>query len=139
MVLTLGNANCLYSCIEISKGACTFYTLNMLKVVEITANWTTQKIAAVRKLIGHTSNTMQQKLPKIHNHELVQIIFEQPYCRISNLVENNIAKRQTASVYLKQLTEIGVLNEMQAGKEKLFVHPKLIQLMTEDNNHFETY
>jgi len=115
------------------------WMLYMLKAVEITAIWTTQKIAAVRKLIDHTSNTIQQKLPKIYSHELVQIIFEQPYCRISNLVENNIAKRQTASVYLKQLTEIGVLIERQAGKEKLFVHPKLIQLMTEDNNNFEIY
>ena len=89
----------------------------MLKGVEITSNWTTQKIAAVRKLIDHTASTIQQRLTKIYSHELVQIIFEQPYCRISNLVENNIAKRQTASVYLKQLTEIGVLNEKKAGNK----------------------
>jgi len=115
------------------------WILYMLKAVEITANWTTQKIDAVRKLIEHTSEYIKTNLPKIYSHELVQIIFEQPYCRISNLVESNIVKRQTASVYLKQLTEIGVLNEIQAGKEKLFVHPKLIQLMTEDNNNFEPY
>ena len=89
--------------------------------------------------MDHTTEHIQTNLPKIYSHELVQTIFEQPYCRISNLVENNIAKRQTASVYLKQLADIGVLNEIQAGKEKLFVHPKLIQLMTEDNNNFEQY
>ena len=115
------------------------WILYMLKAVEVTANWTTQKIDAVRKLIDRTSEYIKTNLPKIYSHELVQIIFEQPYCRISNLVESNIAKRQTASVYLKQLTEIGVLYEIQAGKEKLFVHPKLIQLMTEDNNNFEPY
>ena len=89
--------------------------------------------------MDHTTEHIQTNLPKIYSHELVQTIFEQPYCRISNLVENNIAKRQTASVYLKQLADISVLNEIQAGKEKLFVHPKLIQLMTEDNNNFERY
>lgn len=115
------------------------WTLYMLKAVEITANWTTQKIDAVRKLIDHTSEFIKARLPKIASHELVQVVFEQPYCRISNLVENNIAKRQTASVYLKQLADIGVLNEIQAGKEKLFVHPKLIKLMTEDNNNFTFY
>ncbi len=115
------------------------WILYMLKAVKITAIWTTQKIDAIRKLIDHTSTYIKEKLPKIYSHELVQIIFEQPYCRISNLVENNIAKRQTASVYLKQLAETGVLNEIQAGKEKLFVHPKLIQLITEDNNNFEAY
>lgn len=49
---------------------------------------------------------MRQRLPKIYSHELVQVIFEQPYCRIQNLVENGLAKRQTTSVYLKQLCDI---------------------------------
>lgn len=54
--------------------------------------------------------------------------------RIANLVEAGIAKRQTASVYLKRLVEIGVLQEEQAGREKLFVHPRLIRLLTEEDN-----
>ena len=78
-------------------------------------------------------------LSQIYSHELVQVIFEQPYCRISNLVDNGIAKRQSASVYLKQLCVIGVLNEIRSGKEKLFVHPKLMQIMTSDENTFESY
>jgi len=115
------------------------WILYMLKAVEVTANWTTKKIDAVTKLMDHTTEYIKTKLPKIYSHEIVQIIFEQPYCRISNFVDSNIAKRQTASIYLKQLADIGVLKETQAGKEKLFVHPKLIQLMTEDNNNFEQY
>ena len=115
------------------------WILYMLKAVEVTANWTTKKIDAVTKLMDHTTEFIKTKLPKIYSHEIVQIIFEQPYCRISNFVDSNIAKRQTASIYLKQLADIGVLKETQAGKEKLFVHPKLIQLMTEDNNNFEQY
>ena len=97
------------------------------------------KIAAVRELIEHTTLFVKEQLPKIYSHELVQVIFEQPYCRINNLVESDIAKRQTASVYLKQLCDIGVLTEVTAGKEKLFVHPKLITLMTTDNNNFLPY
>jgi len=115
------------------------WILYMLKGVEETAIWTTLKIAAVKNLIEHTSDFIRINLPKMYSHELVQIIFEQPYCRIGNLVKNDIAKRQTASVYLKQLCQIGVLNEIKEGKEKLFVHPKLIQLMTDDNHEFELY
>jgi len=115
------------------------WILYMLKAIEITATWTTKKIASVKNLMEDTTEHIKANLPKIYSHELVQTIFEQPYCRINNLVEKNIAKRQTASVYLKHLAEIGVLNEIQAGKEKLFVHPKLIQLMIEDNNNFEQY
>lgn len=122
-----------------SDGAWEEWILYMLTAVAQTAIWTTQKIAAVREFIEHTGDHIKRALPKIYSHELVQVIFEQPYCRIANLVERDIAKRQTASVYLKQLTEIGVLNEIQVGKEKLFVHPKLIQLMTFDNNETNPY
>lgn len=109
------------------------WVLFMLQAVEQTAGWTTKKIAAVRVLIENTGDYIQNRLPKIYSYELVQTIFEQPYCRISNLVDKQIAKRQTASVYLKQLCEIGVLQEHTLGKEKLFLHPQLILLFTSDN------
>lgn len=115
------------------------WILYMLKAVESTAKWTTAKIGAVRQLLEHTTNHIRESLPKVYTHELVAVIFEQPYCRIGDLVSRDIAKRQTASVYLKQLCDIGVLHEFPAGKEKLFVHPKLIQLMTQDSNQFTEY
>jgi hypothetical protein len=67
------------------------------------------------------------------------VIFEQPYCRISNLVDAGIAKRQTASEYLKKLVEIRVLQEQQAGREKIFVNPKLMQLLDQPENSFLPY
>ena len=45
----------------------------------------------------------------------------------------------STSSYLKQLASIGVLEEVGAGKEKLFVHPKLMQLMTKDSNRVKSY
>ena len=115
------------------------WILYFLNAVETTSQWTTQKIAAVRNLVDHTKEHVRQQLPKIYSHELVNVIFEQPYCRIQNLVERGLSKRQTASVHLKQLCQIGVLEETQYGKEKLFVHPKLLKLMTTDENDFAPY
>ena len=76
---------------------------------------------------------------KIYSHELVDVIFEQPYCRIANVVEAGIAGRQAASRYLKALAAIGVLREQAFGKEKLFVHPKLMTLLTRESNAFQSY
>ncbi|MCU5781633.1 hypothetical protein MA04_00933 [Alcanivorax balearicus MACL04] len=115
------------------------WLLFMLNAVTETARWTSGKIAAIRELIEHTNRHVQAELPKIYSHELVQTLFEQPYCRIHNLVRSGIAKRQTASVYLKHLVEIGVLEEIQAGREKLFVHPKLIHVLTTNDNHPTPY
>lgn len=115
------------------------WLLYLIKGVEETANWTTAKISAISALTDHTFDYVRQKLPKIYSHELVSLIFELPYCRISNLTEAKIAKRQTASLYLKQLAEIGVLAEAETSKEKLFIHPKLMQLLSRDSNEFVRY
>ena len=115
------------------------WVIFMLQAVEETAKWTSGKIAAIRALAEHTTAHVRERLPKIYTRELVDVIFEQPYCRIGNLVEKNIAQRQSASRYLKELTAIGVLREVQAGKEKLFIHPKLMQLLADDRNAFTPY
>jgi Fic family protein len=106
----------------------------MLNGVEETCIWTTDKIKAIRELMQHTSVFVQQELSKIYSWELVEALFKQPYCRINNLVSAGVAKRQTASVYLKQLCDIGVLKEIKSGRETLFVHPKYIELLTGEEN-----
>lgn len=111
----------------------------MLEGVEQTCIWTTDKIKSIRELMQHTSQFVQQQLSKIYSWELVEALFRQPYCRINNLVDAGIAKRQTASVYLKQLCDIGVLREMKSGRDTLFVHPKYVELLTGEENVWVYY
>ena len=111
----------------------------ILEGVEETCVWTTDKIKAIRELMEHTAQFVQSRLPKIYSWELVELLFKQPYCRIHNIVDANIAKRQTASVYLKQLCEIGVLKEIKSGRENIFVHPKYIELLTGEENVWVFY
>ncbi|MFZ1874883.1 MAG: Fic family protein [Chania sp.] len=107
------------------------WILFILEAVESTSRWTTDKIAVVRALMTETTEYVREKLPKIYTHELVQALFAQPYCRIDNLVERGVAKRQTASMYLKQLVEIGVLEEMSAGREKLYINTRLLRELSQ--------
>jgi Fic family protein len=106
----------------------------ILEGVEETCVWTTEKIKAIRELMVHTAQYVHKSLPKIYSWELVELLFKQPYCRIGNLVDADIAKRQTASVYLKQLCDLGVLKEIKSGRENIFVHPKYIELLTGEEN-----
>jgi Fic family protein len=114
-------------------GAWEPWVLYMLRAVEDTATWTTRKIGAIRKLASDTAEQVRNKLPKIYSRELVDVLFEQPYCRIANLVDARIAGRQAASRYLKALVSIDVLREQTFGREKLFVHPKLMNLLARDS------
>lgn len=111
----------------------------VLEGVEETCTWTTDKIKAIRELMEHTAEYVQSKLPKIYTWELVELLFKQPYCRIGNLVDANVAKRQTASVYLKQLCDVGILKEIKSGRENIFVHPKYIELLTGEENVWVFY
>jgi Fic family protein len=111
----------------------------MLDSIENTCGWTTEKIKAIRDLMRHTGDFIHRRLPKIYTWELVELLFKQPYCRIANVVDAGLAKRQTASVYLKALVDIGVLKELNAGRESLFVHPKYIELLTGDENVWVYY
>lgn len=120
-------------------GAWEPWLIYMLRAVEDTAMWTTAKISAIRALAAHTTEHVRRQLPRIYSRELVDIVFEQPYCRIANLVEAGIAGRQAASRHLKALASAGVLREQVLGREKLFVHPKLMALLTRDANSFEPY
>ena len=115
------------------------WILFMLHGVEETCTWTTEKIKSIRELMEHTAEYTKESLPKIYTWELVELLFKQPYCRIQNLVDAGIAKRQTASVYLKQLSEIGILKDIKSGRENIFVHPKYIELLTGEENVWVYY
>jgi Fic family protein len=108
------------------------WLLYMLEAVRETSNWTLAKIEAIRNLADTTASRVRDNLPKIYSRELIDEIFTQPYCRIDNLVHKGVAKRQTASKYLRLLVEIGVLEERKIGREKLFVNPELLSLLADE-------
>jgi len=115
------------------------WILFVLDAVEETARWTTGKIHAIRRLMEHTRDHVRSRLPGIYTHELVDQVFIHPYCRISNLVEAGLVKRQTASTHLNKLVDMGVLRETKIGREKLFIHPKFLTLLIGDENEFQEY
>jgi Fic family protein len=114
------------------------WILYMLTAVEETSQWTTHKIKAVRALMEETTNYVRAVAPKMP-HAVVEQIFTRPYSRIGNLVERGIAKRETASAYLKQLTDLGVLQSEKIGRDKIFLHRKYLDVLFSDEHTFEPY
>lgn len=113
-----------------TDGAWEDWILYMLVAVNETARWTTDRIRAIRQLMQETAEYARREAYGAYSRELVELIFVQPYCRIRNVVEAGIAQRQTAAVYLKQLAGAGVLEEVKVGREKLFINPRLMRLLT---------
>lgn len=114
-----------------TDGAWEDWILYMLQAVRETADWSTARIRAIRDLLDETAARIRRDLPKIYSRELAEVIFVNPYCRISDLVQAGIAKRQAASVYLKALVEAGLLQEVKAGRENLYINPALLSLLSD--------
>ncbi len=115
------------------------WILYMLTAVHETSTWTTNKIKAIRALMDETKAYVQSAAPNIYSSELIDLIFTLPYCRIANVTEKNIAKRQTASIYLKELSRFGVLEEEKVWREKIYLHRKYLDLLTADEHLFAPY
>ena len=108
------------------------WNLFILEAVENTALWTTNRIIAIRDLFDQTLARCRANLPsKVYSKELVELIFAEPYSKIQFLVDANIAKRQTASEYLKELERIGILIGEKRGREIIYKHPALLRVLTE--------
>lgn len=114
-----------------TRGAWEQWLLFMLEAVRTTALWTTARIQAIRELLEQTAARMRQTLPKVYSRELAELIFVNPYCRISDLVDSGVAKRQTAAVYLKAMVSEGLLEEVKVGRENLYINPALLALLSE--------
>ncbi len=105
------------------------WVLFFLKAVQETSIWTTKKIFAIQELIKNAREFIKSKAPHIYNKELIELLFIQPYVRITNLVETNLVGRDTASKHLKILSEIGFLKEVKRGREKFFINHQFLDLL----------
>jgi len=106
------------------------WVLYMLAGVAEVAAWTAAKVREIHALVDATRALIVRKRPALPVDVLMRHIFEQPHCRIRHLVDAGIAKRETASIYLVQLTKAGVLTEIKQGRDKLFLNHRLVALLT---------
>ena len=63
------------------------------------------------------------------NADLLAVLFEQPYCRIANVVERCGVSRPTATNWLNALVRGGALLDMRAGRERIFINTKFFALL----------
>jgi Fic family protein len=115
------------------------WVLYMLKAVEQTAIWTMLKIRAIRQLMDQAMELVRTGAPKIYSRELVELLFSRPYCRIGDVVERGIAKRESASKYLKELCALGMLIEEKSGRDKIYMHRVYMDLLSSDEHVVKPY
>lgn len=102
----------------------------MLNSFKITAQKTLEMVTHIKRLLGKYSD--EEFLASIKGQkkvllQVMEIIFKKVYVRIDDLVEMGI-HRQTASSYLQQLVEKGLLQEAKIKRDKVFKNIELLKL-----------
>ena len=105
------------------------WILYILNAVEETALYTQQKIDAILLLMKETEKSLKKQIPDIYSKELLEIIFSQPYCKRKYLEDAGIVKKKTAGLYLTRLEAIGLMKSIKIGKEKMYIHRQLYEIL----------
>lgn len=104
------------------------WILFVLEGIRTTSLSTVAKIDRIQELQAETLVRIREATSAA-NADLLTVLFEQPYCRISNVVEGCHVSRPTATNWLNALVHEGVLVDLRAGRERLFINSKFFQLL----------
>lgn len=63
------------------------------------------------------------------SEDLVRLVFHQPVTRIAHVVDAGLAKRHTASLHLRELERIGLLESVKRGRDVLYVNRRLMDIL----------
>ena len=105
------------------------WILFILKGVEVTAKETISQVQKINKLFIRTQEKMKIEAEKSYNKELLELLFEHPYCKIDYLIDRLKISRITASKYLKELEKLGILQSKKVWKETLYINTELFDLL----------
>lgn len=102
----------------------------MMESFKLTAQETLGKVKSIKKLMEKYSDEEFLETLKGQKKvlgQVMELIFKKVYVRIEDIVELGI-HRQTASTYLKQLVEKGLLQEEKVQRDKVFKNIELLKL-----------
>ena len=105
------------------------WVLFILKGIEMTANETKSQIKKINTLFSKTENLVKEKNAKIYNKELLELLYEHPYSKVEYVTKRLGVSRITATKYLQNLTDMGILEVKQVWKENLYINKDLFKLL----------
>ena len=104
----------------------------MLDAVEQTARTTVTKITSIRDTQRQIAEAAREVSSGGRNADFLAVLFEQPYCRIRNVVERCGVSRPTAASWLDQLVTADILRSYRVGRDRLFSNHRFLEVLVRD-------
>ncbi|HNI98570.1 MAG TPA: Fic family protein [Leptospiraceae bacterium] len=103
------------------------WILFILKGVEETSLETITLVESIRDLMKEYKNRIRSRF-HFYSQDLLNNLFYHPYTKIEFLERDLQISRQTASKYLDDLTNDGILQKEKMGKANYYINTKLFEL-----------
>lgn len=105
------------------------WILYMLDAVDKTAQSTITKIDAIEREQNRVQDALRISSGIKGNADLLRLLFEKPYCRISDVIERCKVSRPTATKWLDTLSHIGILRDFKHGRERIFINAGFLKAL----------
>lgn len=110
------------------------WILFILEGVEQTSRQTTQLIHDIKELMLLQKTKIRDELPKIYSQDLLNNLFRHPYTKIDFLMDELHISRKTASKYLDELVDLGLLSKQKLWKDNYYLNQSLFNLLLNSNH-----
>ncbi len=107
------------------------WLLYMINGVEQTARDTLHLVSEIRALMALAKQAMRQNHHKIYSQDLLNNMFRHPYTRIDYVQEDLGVSRPTATKYLEELVDGGLLAKHREGRNNYYINQPLVRLFVE--------
>ncbi|MGB3910994.1 MAG: Fic family protein [Pseudolysinimonas sp.] len=109
-------------------GAWNEWILFIVEGIRQTATSTVIKIDQIQALQDRTLGRIREATGGA-NADLLAVLFEQPYCRIANVIDRCKVSRPTATNWLNALVEARALRDVRRGRERIFINTELLDVL----------
>ncbi len=104
------------------------WVLFILEGVRETSLQTIRLIEEMKTLMQEHKNKMRSKT-SIYSQDLLNLIFSHPYTKIAHVIEKLNVSRQTASTYLNNLVDIGLMSKLKLGRDNYYLNTDLMDCL----------
>lgn len=105
------------------------WLIYMLNGVIETAVNTISLITEIKTLMQSYKHQLRDELPKIYRQELLNNLFNHPYTKIEFVMNDLGVSRITATKYLDELVQHGLLHKEKIGRSNYYINSPLCSLL----------
>lgn len=105
------------------------WIMYILDMIEWTSKKGITRLEDILNSMKIVSEEIKMELPKAYSKDLIDILYKLPYTKRQNLIDAGLGTAKTVGNYLIELEEKGFLKSVKLGKEKLYLNPRLMEIL----------